>query len=105
MALPERGAVELRRHVNDVGPHRDVDRRRDLGPVGGDEQALVQTRTAVLDDNLAERAVPRPLDWADARSQAFAKSSDVSRANPNSPDISREPTSSLVRPATASSRS
>ena len=40
-----------------------------------------------------------------ARSQAAANRSEVSRANPNVPAISRGPTSSLVCPAIASSRS
>ena len=50
-------------------------------------------------------AAPRPIDASTARRQALANSSDVSRANPNVPAMSRGPTSSLVLPAIASSRS
>ena len=102
--LPQGGAVELRRHMHDIGADGHMHRRRNRLPAGRDQQARVEARAAVLEDHVAERGTQAgsltdgPLAGRDKQIRGLAR-------KPKGPAFKRGPTSSLVWPATASSRS
>ena len=100
-----RGAVEPGGHVHDVGADGHVDRRRHARPPGGDQQAGVEAGAAVLQDDLAQRGAQArcPSRPPGRRPRRTARRSRA-RSRTCRP-ISRGPTSSLVWPAIASSRS
>src|SRR5579862_896972 len=94
---PDRATVGARMHVDDVGPDRDVDRRRDAGRCRGREDAVPAEREPRADDRLAERA-PEPASGRDAVAHGavhelagLARHAEEAAVEPGSDVLGRSP--------------
>ena len=94
----------MRVHVDDIRADRDVNGARDAGAMGRKHQAAVGMGAGPSSMCRPRAAAEAEIVLGPARA-ARAKASAVSRAMPNLPSCSVAPTSSLVLPATASSKS
>ena len=104
--LPERGPIECRTHVDDIGTDGDVDSQWHVPRVGRRQVAMNRVPGRHVRGRPRPRRRPaRRFDVRRPAHYARAKRSEVSRAKPKEPAMSRVPTSSLVLPAIASSRS